>query len=84
MDRRSALGASLLEPSSFPAATASPYVALASGIVVSEQGRAEFIQLLEKALTVDVDKVPERRLANVIAQRRAKLLLERIDEHFIE
>jgi len=64
--------------------SASPYVSLASGVVISEQNRAEFIELLEKALAVDVDKVPERRLANVLAQRRAKLLLERIDEYFIE
>ena len=59
-------------------------MSLASSVVISEQGRAEFIELLEKALAVDVDKVPERRLANVLAQRRAKLLLERIDEYFIE
>lgn len=61
-----------------------PFVSLASGIVISEQDRAEFVELLEKALAVDVDKVPEKRLANLIAQRRAQLLLDRIDEYFIE
>ncbi len=64
--------------------SAAPYVSLASGVVVAEQGRAEFIELLEAALAVDPDEVPERRLANLVAQRRAALLLERIDEYFIE
>ncbi|MCP4203342.1 MAG: hypothetical protein GY769_15575 [bacterium] len=64
--------------------SAAPFVSLASGIVISEQNRAEFVQLLERALAVDVDKVPERRLANLVAQRRAQLLLDRIDEYFIE
>ena len=64
--------------------SASPYVSLAAGIVVAEQNRAEFVELLEKALAVDVDQEPTRRLANVVAQRRAELLLERIDEFFIE
>ncbi|MFQ5527694.1 MAG: TRAP transporter TatT component family protein [Thermoanaerobaculia bacterium] len=64
--------------------SAGPYVSLASGVVVSEQNRAEFTELLEKALAVDVDEAPERRLANLVAQRRARLLLERIDEYFIE
>jgi len=64
--------------------SASPYVSLASGLVIAEQNRARFVELLNLALAVDVDKVPERRLANLVAQRRAELLLERIDEYFIE
>jgi len=64
--------------------SASAYVSLASGLVVAEQDRAEFVELLESALAVDVDEAPQRRLANLVAQRRARLLLERIDEYFIE
>lgn len=64
--------------------SAAPFVSLASGVVVAEQNRGEFVELLERALAVDVDEVPELRLANLVAQRRAHLLLERIDEYFIE
>jgi predicted anti-sigma-YlaC factor YlaD len=39
--------------------------------------------LLEKALSIDPDADPSHRLLNVIAQRRARWLLERIDELFL-
>jgi predicted anti-sigma-YlaC factor YlaD len=64
--------------------SASPYVSLASSIAVSEQNRREFVDLLEKALAVDPDHEPSRRLANLVAQRRAELLLRRADELFLE
>ena len=64
--------------------SASPYVSLASSIAVSEQNRREFVELLEKALAVDPDHEPSRRLANLVAQRRAELLLGRADELFLE
>jgi hypothetical protein len=38
---------------------------------------------LEKALAVDVDARPEWRLANLVMQRRARWLLERIDDLII-
>ena len=60
---------------------AGPYVALA-GIARSNQDRAEFETLLEAALAIDPDAAPEIRLANLIAQRRARLLLDRADELF--
>lgn len=61
---------------------AGPYVALASGIAVAEQDREEFERLLRRALAVDPDAVPELRLANLIAQRRARYLLDRADYLF--
>jgi predicted anti-sigma-YlaC factor YlaD len=64
--------------------SASPYVALAATITVSEQNRGEFVDLLERALAVDPDREPSRRLANIVAQRRAELLLERADDLFLE
>ena len=64
--------------------SASPYVSLASSIAVSEQNRREFVDLLEKALAVDPDSEPSLRLANLVAQKRAELLLERADELFLE
>ncbi len=59
------------------------YVALAEALSVSNQDRQEFQSLLEKALAVDPDADPGNRLMNTIAQRRAKWLLDRIDELFL-
>ena len=61
---------------------ASPYVSLASGVAVATQNRAEFASLLESALAIDSDADESIRLANIVAQRRAELLLDHIDELF--
>ena len=61
---------------------ASPYVALATGVAVPAQNRAEFEKLLQQALAVDTSKDPSNRLANLLAQRRARALLEQIDTRF--
>jgi predicted anti-sigma-YlaC factor YlaD len=63
---------------------ASPYVTLASSISVMTQNRAEFRELLEKALAVDPDRDPNQRLATLIVQEQARKLLKREDELFIE
>lgn len=63
---------------------AAPYVSFAETVSVGAQNRAEFEQLLKKALAVDPDAVPELRLANTVAQRRAAWLLARADELFLE
>lgn len=63
---------------------AGPYVALALGVSVPEQNRAEFESLLSAALAVDPDAVPRLRLANLIMQRRARHLLARIEYLFLE
>ena len=59
-----------------------PYVALATGIAVPAQDRAEFERLLKLALAIDPEQDPSNRLAVLISQKRARLLLERIDEKF--
>jgi hypothetical protein len=46
------------------------------------QNKTEFRMLLEQALAIDPDKDKSVRLANLIAQRRARALLDRIDELF--
>ncbi len=61
---------------------ASPYVSLASGVAVATQDRAEFESLLESALAIDSDADESIRLANLVAQRRAELFLDHIDEMF--
>jgi len=61
-----------------------PLLDYAEAISVSDQNRKEFQSFLQQALAFDIDKVPEERLSNLIAQRRAKWLLGRIDELFVE
>jgi predicted anti-sigma-YlaC factor YlaD len=61
---------------------AGPLVALAETVSVSKQDRAEFKSLLGRALAKDVDAKPEWRLTNIIMQRRARLLLSRVDRLF--
>jgi predicted anti-sigma-YlaC factor YlaD len=63
--------------------SASPFVAFAEQISVATQNRAEFESLLNRAQAVDVDARPEWRLANIIAQRRARWLLGRVDDLFL-
>jgi predicted anti-sigma-YlaC factor YlaD len=63
---------------------AAPLVTFAETVDVSLQDRAEFEKLLNQALAVDVNAVPDQRLANVIAQRRARWLLSRMDRLFVE
>lgn len=61
---------------------ASPYVTLAAGLMVAEQDRARFEELLQQALAIDPDSRPSERLANLLAQKKARLLLERADDLF--
>jgi predicted anti-sigma-YlaC factor YlaD len=61
-----------------------PLVSLAETVSVAEQNREEFEELLQQALAIDVDELPAVRLANLIAQKRARWLLGRTDELFIE
>lgn len=60
-----------------------PLVALAATVSVKTQDRTEFERLLRRALAFDVDTAPAHRLANMIAQKRARLLLSRTDDFFI-
>ncbi len=63
---------------------AGPYVSLAAGVAVAEENREEFRQLLETALAIDPDEEPSNRLLNLVAQRRARSLLDHIDDLFFE
>lgn len=62
---------------------AAPHVTYAEVIAIPRQDREQFTALLEQALEVDVDKDPNQRLLNVIAQQRARWLLENIDEFIL-
>jgi predicted anti-sigma-YlaC factor YlaD len=59
-----------------------PYVALATGVAVPAQDRAEFEKLLQTALAIDPEKDPSVRLVTLVQQRRARALLDHIDTLF--
>ena len=62
--------------------SASAYVAMAASVAQPAQNREEFDQLLEQALAINPDDVPDIRLATIIAQQRARILQSRVDELF--
>ena len=63
---------------------AGTYVSFAENADEPAQNAAEFKSMLEKALAIDVDADPATRLANVIAQRRARWLLAHQSDLFLE
>ena len=61
----------------------SPMVSYAETVMVAQQNRQAFEALLNEALQFDTGRAPrEQTLPNVLAQRRAKWLLQRADELF--
>lgn len=62
---------------------ASPYVTYAETVAVALQDRALFREMLSKAQAINPDETPDHRLANILAQRRARFLLARENELFI-
>jgi predicted anti-sigma-YlaC factor YlaD len=63
---------------------ASPYVSLASSVAVRKQDCKMFKDLLNKALAIDPDTVPEWRLANTMAREKAQWLLDHREELFLD
>jgi predicted anti-sigma-YlaC factor YlaD len=61
-----------------------PYIALAVGVSVPEGNRGEFEKLLKQALDMDPNADPSARLATLITQRRARALLDQIDNRFVQ
>ena len=62
--------------------SAFPNVTMAESVALPARQRPEFEALLKQALAVDVSRKPEIRLANLIAQRRARFLLAQADRLF--
>jgi predicted anti-sigma-YlaC factor YlaD len=50
---------------------------------VQAQDRAGFTATLEEVLAADLEAAPRFRLANTLAQRRARLLLDHVDDLFL-
>jgi hypothetical protein len=63
---------------------AGPYVSLAEAVSVASQDWKEYEAMLGKALAINADAVPERRLANLVMQRRARWLLSRTSDLFLD
>ncbi|MFZ0927392.1 MAG: TRAP transporter TatT component family protein [Syntrophobacteraceae bacterium] len=63
---------------------AAPLVSFAETVDVAIQDRVEFKELLDRALAINIDDAPDQRLSNIIAQRRARWLLARMDRLFID
>jgi predicted anti-sigma-YlaC factor YlaD len=61
-----------------------PLVTWAEVVAVQDQNRKLFDELLDKALSFDVDQQPRLRLVNLIAQRRARWLKAREGDLFLE
>jgi predicted anti-sigma-YlaC factor YlaD len=62
---------------------AGPLVALAEAVAVKRQDLKEFESLLSRALAIDPEASPERRLLNLVMQRRARWLLSQKAELFL-
>jgi predicted anti-sigma-YlaC factor YlaD len=61
-----------------------PYVTYAQSVCVQRQDAAGFRKMLTTALAVDPDDIPESRLATIIAQQKARWLLEHQGDYFLE
>ena len=59
-----------------------PQLSFAETVLVQQQDRAAFEAELRRIVAFDVDSAPEYRIANIIAQRRARVLLAHADDLF--
>ena len=62
----------------------SALMALATTVSVKEQNAAEFKDLLGQVLAFDPDSSPSTRLVNILNRRKARWLLDHVDDFFIE
>jgi len=60
------------------------FVSYAETVSVSRQDRSQFTTLLTRAIAIDPDRDPDRRLQTLFAQRRARWLLERVDDLILD
>ncbi|MDR2185354.1 MAG: TRAP transporter TatT component family protein [Treponema sp.] len=63
---------------------AGPYVSYAAAVAVPAQDYETFKACLEAALAVDADKDPANRLVNILAQRKARYLLDSAPDFFAD
>ena len=63
--------------------SAGPYVSYAQAVSIPAQDYDKFKELLDTALSIDPDKDPSNRLVNVMAQQKARYLLDSAELFFI-
>jgi len=63
--------------------SAGTYVTAAESIALKRQDEGRYRELLNQALEIDPDEYPDLRLSNVIAQERARWLLDHMERYFI-
>jgi predicted anti-sigma-YlaC factor YlaD len=61
-----------------------PFVTLAETVAVMKQDRKEFEDLLNRALAIDPEKNQSARLVTILMQRKARALLAKEDELFLD
>jgi predicted anti-sigma-YlaC factor YlaD len=62
---------------------AGPFVSYAEAVCVEQQDAKQFEELLKRALAINPDEHPESRLVNLIMQRRARWLLSKEQDLFL-
>lgn len=62
---------------------ASPFVTYAEAVCVEQQDAKQFEELLNRALAINPDEHPETRLVNLVMQRRARWLLSKESDLFL-
>jgi len=62
---------------------AGPFVTYAEAVCVEEQDAKQFEGLLRRAISINPDEHPETRLVNLIMQRRARWLLSKEEDLFL-
>lgn len=60
------------------------YVSYAEAVSLPRENKQEFRAMLEKAIAIDPEGQPRNRIATLVAQRRARWLLDRIDALFLD
>jgi predicted anti-sigma-YlaC factor YlaD len=60
-----------------------PYISLATAVTIATQNRAEFDDLLLKALAVDPEGNPSERLTTLLLQRRARAIQAQAEYLFL-
>ena len=63
---------------------AGPYVSYAQAVCIPAQDSETFRSCLEAALAVDLERDPERRLVNILSQRKARYLLNQAPDFFAD
>jgi predicted anti-sigma-YlaC factor YlaD len=61
----------------------SPLISLATTVDTKEQNIGEFRSLLQRVLEIDPNADPDNRLVNTLNQRKARWLLDHVDDFFL-